>query len=61
MMNNSGAYRCYKSGVEDVANATKADETQCYAASAIGDGAYLHLDDHVNGLATLAPRRQRHS
>lgn len=28
--------------------------TQCYAASAIGDGAYLHLDDHVNGLATLA-------
>ena len=54
MMNNSGAYRCYKSGVEDVMNATKADETQCYAASAIGDGAYLHLDDHVNGLATLA-------
>ncbi len=28
--------------------------TQCYGASAIGDGAYLHLDDHVNGLATLA-------
>lgn len=27
---------------------------QCYAASAIGDGAYLHLDDHVNGLSTLA-------
>ena len=27
--------------------------TQCYGASAIGDGAYLHLDDHVNGLATL--------
>jgi membrane peptidoglycan carboxypeptidase len=28
--------------------------TQCYLASAIGDGAFLHLDDHVNGLATLA-------
>ena len=28
--------------------------SQCYAASAIGDGAYLHLDDHVNGLSTLA-------
>ena len=28
--------------------------TQCYAAAAIGDGAYLHLDDHVNGLSTLA-------
>ncbi len=27
--------------------------TQCYGASAIGDGAFLHLDDHVNGLATL--------
>jgi len=41
------AYNCY------------ADEkftitTQCYGASAIGDGAFLHLDDHVNGLATLA-------
>jgi membrane peptidoglycan carboxypeptidase len=28
--------------------------TQCYGASAIGDGAFLHLDDHVNGLSTLA-------
>jgi penicillin-binding protein 1A len=27
--------------------------TQCYGASAIGDGSFLHLDDHVNGLATL--------
>jgi membrane peptidoglycan carboxypeptidase len=27
--------------------------TQCYGASAIGDGAFLHLDDHVNGLSTL--------
>jgi membrane peptidoglycan carboxypeptidase len=29
-------------------------QTQCYAASGIGDGAFLHLDEHVNGLATLA-------
>jgi membrane peptidoglycan carboxypeptidase len=28
--------------------------SQCYGSSAIGDGAFLHLDDHVNGLATLA-------
>ncbi|HSW75308.1 MAG TPA: transglycosylase domain-containing protein [Candidatus Saccharimonadales bacterium] len=28
--------------------------TQCYASSAIGDGAFLHLDDHVNGLSTIA-------
>lgn len=26
----------------------------CYGASAIGDGAYLHLDEHVNGLATIS-------
>ncbi len=29
------------------------EPTQCYQASAIGDGAFLHLDDHVNGLSTL--------
>ncbi|MEO6513808.1 MAG: transglycosylase domain-containing protein [Candidatus Saccharimonadales bacterium] len=29
-------------------------KTQCYAASAIGDGAFLHLDEHVNGLATMS-------
>ncbi len=54
MMDNVGdqrsglnSYNCYS----DVA-LTKT--TQCYGASAIGDGAFLHLDDHVNGLATLA-------
>lgn len=26
----------------------------CYGASAIGDGAYLHLDEHVNGIATIS-------
>jgi penicillin-binding protein 1A len=53
MMGNPDGYRCYNPGT-DVSKATKADETQCYGSSAIGDGAYLHLDDHVNGLATLA-------
>lgn len=47
------AYQCYQQGV-DINIATQADVTQCYGASAIGDGAFLHLDDHVNGLATLA-------
>lgn len=28
--------------------------TPCYGSSAIGDGAYLHLDEHVNALATLS-------
>ncbi len=41
------AYNCYL----DEEN-TKT--TQCNTASAIGDGAFLHLDDHVNGLSTLA-------
>ncbi len=46
------AYNCYQGGI-DINNATAADTTQCYGAAAIGDGAFLHLDDHVNGLATL--------
>ena len=39
-------YNCY-------ADEQLTQTTQCYGASAIGDGAFLHLDDHVNGLATL--------
>lgn len=50
---HQSAYNCYQQGV-DVNAATPSDTTQCYGASAIGDGAYLHLDDHVNGLSTLA-------
>jgi membrane peptidoglycan carboxypeptidase len=29
-------------------------EAPCYGSSAIGDGAFLHLDEHVNGYATLS-------
>lgn len=29
-------------------------EAPCYGSSAIGDGAYLHLDEHVNSYATLS-------
>lgn len=53
LMGNPDGYRCYNTGVEDFFSVTKADETQCYASSAIGDGAYLHLADHVNGIASL--------
>jgi len=53
MMDYDDAYRCFRSGV-NVETATKDDETQCYGSSAIGDGAYVHIDQHVNGLATLA-------
>jgi len=44
---NKKTYNCY-------ADEALTQTTQCYGASAIGDGAFLHLDDHVNGLATLA-------
>lgn len=47
--NNPKPYQCYEPGDETFTKATP-----CYGASAIGDGAFLHLDDHVNGLATLA-------
>lgn len=54
LMNNPDGYRCYRTDVEDFFHVTKADETQCYAHSAIGDAAYLYLNDHVNGVASLA-------
>lgn len=49
---HQNTYNCYQTGT-DMFTATAKDETQCYASSAIGDGAFLHLDDHVNGLSTL--------
>lgn len=53
LMAAPNAYKCFNPGV-DVNTATAKDEAPCYGASAIGDGAYLHLDQHVNGLASLA-------
>ncbi|MFA5003922.1 MAG: transglycosylase domain-containing protein [Candidatus Saccharimonadales bacterium] len=53
LMNNPNGYRCFKPGT-DVTTATSADETQCYGSAGIGDGAYLHLTDHVNGIASIA-------
>lgn len=47
MMSAPGAYNCYS-------DEKLTQKTQCYGASAIGDGAFLHLDQHVNGVATLA-------
>ena len=44
---NKSSYNCYADEKQSVTQ-------QCYAAAAIGDGAYLKLDDHVNGLSTLA-------
>ncbi len=52
-MGLKSGYKCYNNGV-DVSTATSKDETACYAAAGIGDGAYLHLDEHVNGYATIS-------
>ncbi len=53
LMQGEDNYRCFKQGA-DVTTATKAQETQCYASAGIGDGAYLHLDEHVNGMASIS-------
>ena len=50
MMANPYEQRTYNCYSDEALTKT----TQCYGASAIGDGAYLYLDDHVNGLSTLA-------
>lgn len=42
-----GNYKCY--GDEQ-----NTQEIPCYASSAIGDGAYLRLDEHVHGYGTLS-------
>jgi penicillin-binding protein 1A len=47
-------YKCYQPGVEDVNYAKADEETQCYSSSAIGDGAYLYLDQHVNAYTTIS-------
>ncbi len=47
MMDGDAGYKCY-------GDVDQKDEIPCYASSGIGDGAYLHLDEHVNGLSTLS-------
>lgn len=46
LMNAPGAYNCYS-------DTPLTQKTQCYGAASIGDGAFLHLDQHVNGVASL--------
>lgn len=43
----SSGYKCYK---DDALS----QEGPCYASSAIGDGAYLKLDEHVHGYASIS-------
>lgn len=48
---NSFGYNCYAPETQDF---IPENEEQCYASAAIGDGAYLKMDEHVHGLATLS-------
>jgi membrane peptidoglycan carboxypeptidase len=50
---HQNTYNCYQQNT-DLQAPKPSDETQCYNSAAIGDGAYLELDDHVNGLSSLA-------
>lgn len=43
-----------KSGYKCYLDEQNTKEGPCYASSAIGDGAYLHLDEHVHGYASLS-------
>jgi membrane peptidoglycan carboxypeptidase len=54
LMGNPEGYKCFRPNLEDISKATTSDERSCYASSAIGDGAYLHLDDHINGYASIS-------
>lgn len=48
---DSYGYRCYQPGTTQF---IPENEAQCYSSSAIGDGAYLKMDEHVHGLATIS-------
>ena len=52
MMGVPDAYRCYQPNSDPFTDGP-AQEVPCYGSAAIGNG-YLHLDQTVNGLATLA-------
>lgn len=48
---DSYGYNCYLPGTTDF---TPENEDQCYGSSAIGDGAFLKMDEHIHGLASLS-------
>jgi membrane peptidoglycan carboxypeptidase len=58
LMGVQDGYNCYAKdtylGPDADPAVLKSSQTQCYGASAIGDGAYLKLDDHANGIASIA-------
>ena len=53
MMGYKNAYKCFAPGT-NVETAGPKQQIPCRGSAAIGEGGYLHLDQTVNGLATLA-------
>lgn len=49
----SFGYNCYPPGTSTAAFLPE-NEDQCYGSSAIGDGAFLKMDEHVHGLASIS-------
>lgn len=47
-------YKCYAPGTADINRASAEDEIECGASSAIGDGAFLKLDEHVHALGSIS-------
>ena len=44
---DTGGYKCYSDNAKKV-------ESTCFGSAAIGDGAFLNLDKHVNGYSTIS-------
>ena len=53
MVGDSNGLKCFVSGA-NILTAGTSQEDQCGASAGIGDGAYDHIDEQVNGDATLA-------
>lgn len=47
-------YKCYHPDTPDINRATPEDEIPCGGSSAIGDGAFLKLDEHVHALGSIS-------
>jgi membrane peptidoglycan carboxypeptidase len=47
-------YQCFHPDTADINRATKSDEIPCGASSALGDGAFLKLDEHVHAYGSIS-------
>lgn len=63
LMGHEQSYSCYAAGTDAATQAAGAlgEKTQCYLASAIGDGVYAAPQDLIQAYATLSNKGQRMS